>query len=160
MQRNLAEKNGIAFWKKWRRINKNGDSLSTRVNGETEGPAIADTFATYFESVYAGHDTKEHRKLKDKFVTSFSDYYSRHISDNLTPYFISWSEMLDIASNIKVGKSTGGLIRPEHILYGAPELMHHFRLLFNGLIQHGVVPIFTWYNLSNRKRLTRKSWRL
>ena len=48
--------------------------------------------------------------------------------------------MLDIASNVKIGKSTAGQVRPEHILYGAPELMYHFHLLFNGLIQHGFVP--------------------
>ena len=136
---NLTEKNGIAFWKSWSSINKS-DSLSTRINGETNGPAIADAFAAYFESVYAGHDTSEHDQLKHKFRTSFADYYAGHINDSISPYFISWSEMLDIASNVKIGKSTAGQIRPEHILYGAPELMYHFHILFNGLIQHGFVP--------------------
>ena len=48
--------------------------------------------------------------------------------------------MLDIASKIKLGKSSAGAIHPEHIIYGAPELMCHFQLLFNGMLQHGFVP--------------------
>ena len=48
--------------------------------------------------------------------------------------------MLDIASNVKIGMGTAGQVRPEYILYGAPELMYHFHLLFNGLIQHDFVP--------------------
>ena len=49
--------------------------------------------------------------------------------------------MVDIAANVKLGKSSSGLIRPEHVLYGAPELMQHFHILFNGIIQHGYVPV-------------------
>ena len=136
----LLEKQGISFWKTWNKINQTGNSLSTRVDGETEGPAIANSFATYFESVYSGHDTFEHEQLRDKFTTNLSNYYAGHINDIISPYYISWSEMLDIASKIKIGKSTAGQIRPEHIFCGAPELMYHFHLLFNGLIQHGFVP--------------------
>ena len=44
--------------------------------------------------------------------------------------------MLEIASNVKIGKSTAGQVRREHILYGAPELVYHFHLL----IQQGFVP--------------------
>ena len=49
----LTTKNGISFWKTWSDINKTGVSLSSRVDGETEGARIADAFASYFESVYA-----------------------------------------------------------------------------------------------------------
>ena len=48
--------------------------------------------------------------------------------------------MLDIASKIKVGKSSAGLIKPEHFLCGPPDLLRHFHILFNGLIQHSYVP--------------------
>ena len=85
----LANKNGTAFWKTWKSLNNKNDSLSTRVNGETDGPAISDTFATYFESVYANHNTFEHNQLKNKFVTFFSDYYLHHIDDDISPYLIS-----------------------------------------------------------------------
>ena len=31
-------------------------------------------------------------------------------------------------------------MRPEHFIHGCPELLRHFHILFNGLIQHGFVP--------------------
>ena len=46
--------------------------------------------------------------------------------------------MVDFASKIKISKS--GLIRPENILNGAPQLMCHFHLLFDSMIQHSYVP--------------------
>ena len=48
--------------------------------------------------------------------------------------------MMDIVSKIKVGKSSSGTCKSEHVLYGSPVLICHFQLLFNGLIQHGFVP--------------------
>ena len=46
---------------------------------------------------------------------------------------------LTIASKIKVGKASAGIIRPEHFIQGAPGLLGHFHILFNGMIQHGYV---------------------
>ena len=49
--------------------------------------------------------------------------------------------MLDLVTKIKVGKSSSGRCRPEHVFYGSPELLCHLHILFNGLMQHGYVPI-------------------
>ena len=49
--------------------------------------------------------------------------------------------MLDIVVKIKLGKSSSGLFKPEHLFYGSPDLLCHLHLLFNGLLQHGYVPI-------------------
>ena len=48
--------------------------------------------------------------------------------------------MVDIAARIEHGKSVTGSIKPEHFIYGSPELLVHFHLLFNSMIQHGSVP--------------------
>ena len=48
--------------------------------------------------------------------------------------------MMNIAAKVQLGKSSSGICKPEHVLYGSPTLMCHFQLLFNGLIQHGYVP--------------------
>ena len=48
--------------------------------------------------------------------------------------------MLDIALNIRAGKSTAGLLRPEHFLFGSPDLLRHLQILFNGMLQHSYVP--------------------
>ena len=137
---NLLDKNGISFWENWNSITKVGNSVSSRINGETEKKGIAEAFATYFESVYDNHDTSQHNDLKSEFRTTFSPYFDAHENESLSPHFLSWSEMVDIASNIKIGKSTSGRIRPENVLYGAPELLRHFHLLFNSMIQHSYVP--------------------
>ena len=49
--------------------------------------------------------------------------------------------MLSIVEKLKLGKSTSGRCRPEHILHGCPSLMSHLHILFNGLLQHSYVPI-------------------
>ena len=140
MHDNLIGKNGNAFWKEWKKLNNPRDSTATRINGMTDAKGIADTFATYFESVYGNHDTPEHEKLKNKFNESYSKYFSLHIDDDISSHFLSWSEMTVIASKIQLGKSSAGACRPEHILHGSPTLMCHFHLLFNGMIQHGYIP--------------------
>ena len=42
--------------------------------------------------------------------------------------------MIDVARHIKLGKATGGAIRPEHFIFGCPELFCHFQYLFNGIM--------------------------
>ena len=137
---NLLEKDGVSFWKTWNGLNKVGCSVSSRINGKTEKNDIAEEFADYFESVYDNHDTDKHKSLGREFNEAFGLYYDTHRGDDISNFYLSWSEMIDVASKVKIGKSTSGVIRPENILYGAPELMLHFHLLFNGMIQHSYVP--------------------
>ena len=54
--------------------------------------------------------------------------------------YLSWSDMIDIASKIKVGKATAGIVKPQHFIYGGPRLLQHFQILFNSMLQHGFVP--------------------
>ena len=136
----LTTKNGVAFWKKWNSIDKAGNLLSSRVNGETDEQNIANEFASYFESVYSGSEDEVYSTLKQKFITDFASYYANHINDTISPYYVTWSEMLDVAAKIKIGKASAGILRPEHFLFGAPELLRHLQHLFNGMIQHSFVP--------------------
>ena len=89
MYSNLVNKDGVSFWKSWKDINSSHDNATTRINGATNAKDIADTFATYFESVYRNHDTAEHIALKIKFEEQFNQYYSQHINDNIMPYLLS-----------------------------------------------------------------------
>ena len=90
--------------------------------------------------MYSGSDNPEFVSLKEKFTDDFANYYSQHIDDNIHPFFVTWSDMLDVAAKIKAGKSSAGMLKPEHFLLGAPELMRHQQNLFNGMIQHSYVP--------------------
>ena len=137
---NLLDKNKVSFWKQWNSINRIGSSVTSRINGETEDGKIADTFADYFCSVYGNNDTPKHLDLARRFRDLYGDYYDTHINDSLSNSYLSWSEMVDIARKIEIGKATSGVIKPEHFLYGCPELLTHFHILFNGMIQHSFVP--------------------
>ena len=140
MHTNLLERDSNSFWIRWNSLNRKGSSIVSRINGETDEKNIADVFATHFETVYGGHDSPEHVKLKDNFFESFSQYRADHIEDDLSSHYLSWQDMVSIASKIKVGKATSGVIRPEHFLQGSPDLLQHFLILFTGMIQHGFVP--------------------
>ena len=132
----LANKDGVAFWKKWNSINKAGNLISSRINGETDEKGIAEKSAFPFRI----SDNPAFVSLKERFTDDFANYYSQHIDDNIHPFFVTWSDMLDVAAKIKAGKSSAGMLKPEHFLLGAPELMRHLQNLFNGMIQHSYVP--------------------
>ena len=140
LHNDLLEKNGISFWNSWNAINKVGNQLSSRINGHTDEKSIANEFAGFFESIYSDHDTPEHTALKNEFNQSFARYYTDHRNDSINPYLVTWSEMIDVAANIKAGKSTAGSLRPEHFLLGSGELLRHLQTLFNAMLQHSYVP--------------------
>ena len=101
---------------------------------------IANVFAGYFESVYSGHESPEHILLNNEFKENFSRYFSDHINDDITTTYLSWSDMIDLAAKIKVGKATAGVVKPQHFIHGGPRILQHFQILFNGMLQHGFVP--------------------
>ena len=135
----LTSLDSDSFWKVWRDQNKESGSLVTRVEGETSQRGIAAVFRDHFRAVYSNNSTPEHESLKSEFCQRFSEYYRGHIDDPISCLYISWSEMVDILGKLKIGKSSSGDIRPEHIFYGSEKLAFHLQLLFNGMIQHGVV---------------------
>ena len=141
MHNDLLNKDGISFWKKWNALNRTGESLAPRINGETEAKGIANAFAAHFESVYGNNDTHEHISMKTKFNDEYKKYYSDHIGDSISPFMLSWDDMISIVEKLKLGKSNSGRCRPEHIFHGCPTLLSHFHILFNGLLQHGYVPM-------------------
>ena len=140
MYTDLLNRDSNAFWKKWNSINRVGNNLASRISGETEESGIADVFSSYFKSVYSGNDTVEHLALKDEFHDAFNKYFNDCIQDDIMCAFLSWTDMVELASKIKVGKANAGLVKPEHFLYGGPRLLQHFQIFFNSLIQHGFVP--------------------
>ena len=114
--------------------------MASRINGETEEDGIAETFASYFESVYSGDTAPEHIILKNEFYEKFNSYFHESLHSDIMQHYLSWSDMIEIASKIKLGKATAGIVRPEHFLFGGPRLLQHLQILFNAMIQHGFVP--------------------
>ena len=110
------------------------------MNAETDKLNIANKFAAYFESVYSGSENEVFSDLKDKFKMEYAGYYADHINDDISPFYVTWIDMLDIATKIKIGKASLGVLRPEHFLFGAPKLLRHLQILYNGMLQHSFVP--------------------
>ena len=54
--------------------------------------------------------------------------------------YLSWSDMITLASKVKIGKATAGIVKPQHFMHGGPRLLQHFQILFNSMLQHGFVP--------------------
>ena len=73
------------------------------------------------------------------FQTKYATYTRDHISDSIAPSYLSWAYMVEIMGKLKLGKSSSGRIRPEHVLHGSTKLVLHLHLLYNAMIQHGMV---------------------
>ena len=118
---------------------KEKNSLVTRVNGETTELGIANAFRDHFQQVYSNNDTPAHESLRKSFYEKFDLYFRENCHDSIASHYLSWENMLEVMEGVKIGKSTAGSIRPEHILYGSEKLVIHLQLLFNGMIQHGCI---------------------
>ena len=139
LHENLTSLDSDSFWKVWRNQNKQVDSPVTRVDGETSEGGIAGAFRNHFRRVYSNHSTPAHESLKSEFHDQFAAYYGSHVHDSISPFYLSWSDMTEVLGKLKTGKSSAGSIRPERVLHGSVKLALHLHLLFNSMIQHGIV---------------------
>ena len=139
LHEHLSSRDYDSFWATWRKCYKQTDSLMPRIDGETSEEGIAGAFRSHFCGVYSGNDSPSHLALKNEFERKFNSYVLEHGNESISPHYISWSEMLNVVSRVKIGKSSSGIIRPEHIFYGSEKLILHLHLLFNSMIQHGFV---------------------
>ena len=136
---NLLSNEPDKFWKNWNKIESCSSDVSC-IDGHFRHSDIAHSFASTFSGVYRDYDGLADSKLKDRFSKLHETYSNLHNDDTIGSYFISWSEFLLCISKIKMGKATGGFIKPQHIFHGPPLLAMHLHLLFNSLIQHEYVP--------------------
>ena len=135
----LTNKDQNAFWKTWNKLNTVQIPPVPCINGKVVEQDIADCFADEFEKIYDASDPIVNEKLKHQFYEMFPAYFQSHQHDDIRGYLLSWSDMTELVSSLKTGKSSSGKIRNEHILYGSPKLLVHLQILFNFLIQHSYV---------------------
>ena len=107
-----------SFWALCDNCYRQTDSLVTTLDGETTESGIANAFREHFRKVYSNHDTPAHLALKSEFEDTFSAYLRERGNDSLRT-FISWSEMMDVVSKLKVGKSSSGVLKSERVIYGS-----------------------------------------
>ena len=140
MSNNLLEKNFSGFWKMWRNVSHAHEPPVNRIGDAVTEPAIAAAFKTYFQDIYGENSTRAHRNLQRRFDERFPDYVLERTDESITPYLLTWDDMITITGKLKEGKRTNETVTAEHILYGSPKLMIHLHLLFNAFLQHGFVP--------------------
>ena len=136
---NLLSHDSNKFWKNWNKIESRNCDVSC-VDGNISHKNIANAFSTTFRKVYECTDENSQASLTSEFKTHFQQYRDLHIDDDISPYFISWSEFLVCIEKVKTGKATGSFVKPQHILHGSPLLAIHIHFLFNAFIQHEYVP--------------------
>ena len=135
----LLLKDPDKFWKSWNKIESRNSNVSC-IDDNFKHADIADAFASTFSNVYRNYDESAESNLRDRFNNLHETYLDMHKDDDISPYFISWSEFLLCISKIKTGKATGSFIKPQHVLHGPPLLAMHLHLMFNSFIQHEYVP--------------------
>ena len=139
LSHNLLTHDSNKFWQNWNRIESRNCDVSC-IDGNISHRDIANAFSATFRKVYETNDVNAQASLSRDFESEYSQYRESHINDDISPYFISWSEFLGCIAKVKSGKATGNFVKPQHLLHGSPLLAIHIHLLFNAFIQHEYVP--------------------
>ena len=138
----LIDKDQDEFWRTWKSLSQSGDPLATRIDGNTQADDIAERFSNVFSDIYENNDVTAHAKLKDRFMNEFPAYFSAHKNDNISCFFFTRADIIDMVDKLKLRKSYAGFVRTEHISNGSPKLMFHLHILFNSMLQHGYLPTY------------------
>ena len=138
---NLVDGDQNKFWRSFNYYNNDYKRPDVYVNNLRNNVDIANCFADSFENIYASRDEFQSQLLHDEFQQMYTSYCNDHVSDSLTPHFLTWHEMVNVMSTLKTGKATSTFLKAEHILFGSPKLAVHIHLLFNAMIQHAYVPL-------------------
>ena len=140
LSNSLLNKNFVSFWKGWKRASQIKCPLVNRIEDSVTESEITETFKTFFQQIYGDNESEAHHKLRRQFEARFPHYLSEKRHDSISPFLLTWDDMISISGKLKVGKSFNSFVKAEHILYGSTKLMVHLHLIFNGFLQHGFVP--------------------
>ena len=142
LYKSLVDKNQVKFWQTWKSMSQVNEPPSTRIDGHTTDDDIASCFSTVFSGIYTDNDADAHISLKNEFDNLFPSYFMSHVHDDISFYYYTWTDMVDMVRKLKTGKSYAGFVKAEHILHGSPKLMFHLHIVFNAMLQHGYIPSY------------------
>ena len=140
LYKNLVEKDSNRFWRIWKSLSNSNEPLPPQIDGLTNNESVANRFSEFFSDVYKKNDAPSHTNLRHEFERIFPAYLSLHAHDDISQYYFTWRDMLEMLSKLQSGKSYAGFIRAEHILHGSPKLALHLHMLFNSMLQHSFIP--------------------
>ena len=136
----LMDKNFTGFWKAWKTLSHTRNPPVNRIDDAVTEPDIASVFQSYFQEIFGEDSTEAHCVLRQKFDERFPEYVASKRSESISPFLLTWDDMITITGKLKLGKRTNSDITAEHLLYGSPKLAVHLHLLFNAFLLHGFVP--------------------
>ena len=109
LHEDLIDKDTINFWKSWKLIQGSNSNDAIRIDGHFKDNDIADCFAESFKRVYSSNDPIRVASLKSKFDKKYRNYQDEHLHDDISFYYLSRDDMLDIVAKMKTGKATAGM---------------------------------------------------
>jgi hypothetical protein len=140
----LLQKNSCAFWKTWKsKVCRSKQSIPC-VDGSNDESIVTEKFRNYFQNIFTVNSAEHDAHITDKFNSRLSDF-SKSKSDQMhwaeSDYTIS-VELVDFAMNeLHAGKAAGlDQLQTEHLINSHPILYKILSLLFNLILQLGVVP--------------------
>ena len=74
---------------------------------------IANEFSSSFKRVYSGNDPSATRRLKLLFDQKYGNDYDSRLHENITPYLLTWADMLTNVGKLKLNKSTATFVKAE-----------------------------------------------
>ena len=138
---NLVDNRVNKFWSSWKSLKGNVNGDVTRINGYVDKGKIADEFASAFHKVYTSNSVTASQRLSSLFSQRYLPYCNERLNESITDYLFTWDDMMKVVEKLKLNKSTATFLKAEHILNGSPQLIVHFQLLFNTMLQHSYVPM-------------------
>ena len=136
----LESKNFTSFWRDWKRVAQVKSPPVNRIGDAITEPDIASAFQSFFQEIYGVNETDSLRALQGEFNGKFPQYFSSRRNNSISPYLLSWDDMILITGKLREGKRSNSHLTAEHILHGSPKFITHLHILFNALIIHGMVP--------------------
>ena len=144
LHESLLQKNSCAFWKTWKsKVCRSKQSIPC-VDGSNDESIVTEKFREYFQNICTVNSAEHDAHITDKFNSRLSDF-SKSKSDQMhwaeSDYTIS-VELVDFAMNeLHAGKAAGlDQLQTEHLINSHPILYKILSLLFNLILQLGVVP--------------------
>ena len=92
----LVDKDSARFWRLWKSISQSKETLPPQIDGYANNHDISNRFRDVFSEVYRSNDVISPDHLKSEFDSIFPDYFVSHIMDDISQYYFSWQDMVDM----------------------------------------------------------------
>ena len=135
---NLLEKDKDTFWKQWKAKLGKPKPVSV-INGQIEPGAIANKFASRFQTACSHNSQERHEQLKNEFPLAMSASSDNGFRPIINVFDVMYMYHIN---KLKSGKAPGlDSITAEHLWFAHPIVAVLLAILFNACIKLCYVPM-------------------